>query len=332
MTASSENGSGPTTSGMSRRSELRSVDLAAAASALHDRRHLAHDVPGRRELLAQAVVGRMRDGGVREVRAPVAVMPGGADRERLAPEALLEQLLDVEGGRARAAAGRARCGAQRDRNRWPRRPGSSAQNASSSRPAPAQQPAEQRPRPGRLAHARAVRVGDEREDVLPERAAAVGAGRAGPGAAVPSRRVPSARRGPVRGPARRPGRSPLPAAHGRPPPSKDRRAPDSQSAAGAAMTRRVCPPLRGWPGRPRRRRAADAGVLVGGDESARPPPRTRGWRRWDTPARRRRSAGTWRPGRPRPRRVATRNRTRPGWAAGERRRYMPGRTSRKRLR
>jgi hypothetical protein len=80
------------------RSELDEplVARAAGAAAEHHGGSLAHDVTGGRELLAQAVVGRVRDGRVREVRTEVAVVPGGAERERLVAEALLEQLVDVE--------------------------------------------------------------------------------------------------------------------------------------------------------------------------------------------------------------------------------------------
>ena len=74
------------------------ANLPGGASPEHDCRTLAHDVPGGRELLAQTVVGRVGDGRVREVRAEVAVMPGRAHRQGLVAEALLEQLVEVEGG------------------------------------------------------------------------------------------------------------------------------------------------------------------------------------------------------------------------------------------
>ncbi len=127
---------------------------------------LAHDVPGGRELLAQAVVGRMRDRRVREVRAPVAVVPGGADRQRLAPEALLEQLVDVEGGQLERGDGarRARVGLQEDvaAARAVERPELVRLDARAP-----QQVLEKRCRPLRIGEPRAPRVDDRDEDLLP---------------------------------------------------------------------------------------------------------------------------------------------------------------------
>ena len=76
----------------------QSVQALPAAPVEHDGGLLAHDVPGGAELLAQAVVGGMRDRRMAEVAAPVPMMPSRADGERLAAETLLEQLVDVEGG------------------------------------------------------------------------------------------------------------------------------------------------------------------------------------------------------------------------------------------
>jgi hypothetical protein len=68
----------------------------AVQAARQHHQFLALDVPSRRELFAQAVVGGMRDGGLREVTAPEAVVPRRPQRQRLGAEAFLGSLVDVE--------------------------------------------------------------------------------------------------------------------------------------------------------------------------------------------------------------------------------------------
>ncbi len=136
----------------------------------------AHEVPGGAELLAQTVVGGVRDGGMAEVAAPVAVVPGRADRERLAAEALFEQLVDIEGRELQLGDGA-------------RLTGEGAQKelaAAGALKAPelrlieggaAEQVREQRGGALALAHQGRGRVDDVGEQVLPLGEAAVAGGR-----------------------------------------------------------------------------------------------------------------------------------------------------------
>ena len=136
---------------------------------------LAHEVPGGAELLAQTVVGGVRDGGVTEVAAPVAVVPGRADGERLAAKALLEQLVDVEGRELQLGDGARLTGEGAQKELAAARP-LEAPELRLVEGGAAEQVREQRGGTLALAHQRRGRVDDVGEQVLPLREAAVAGG------------------------------------------------------------------------------------------------------------------------------------------------------------
>ena len=107
------------------RSSSKNAPLTSAVGVpVQYRRPLAHDVPSCAELLAQPVVGRVRDRRVAEVAAPVPVVPGGAYSQRFATETLLEQLVDVKRRQFKRRVRRANCLAYGGRRKtWLRRGG-----------------------------------------------------------------------------------------------------------------------------------------------------------------------------------------------------------------